>query len=191
MSKMITVQEVLASIEAKKNEKGKTVLNRFNKQKFESLLKAMFNDSKFSTKVAKISKGKLESVEEIEVSKGFRKFCKKVCEKAGIDKAESEKLLSADFTIDSAEGIYEFFATAMYLYMDKGNKFDLLQKEDFKGSVYVRDVEGKKGEWKDTFHPRTREPLGKSKVDTQNHKVLGIKSSCPSFLKDRQKKDKK
>lgn len=188
MSKVISVQEVLAEIEAKRNEKGKIVLNRFNKQKFEKLLKAMFNDSKFATKVAKVSKGQLESVEEIEVSQGFRKFCKKVCEKAGIDKAESEKLLSADFTIDNAEGIYEFFATAMYLYMEKGNKFDLLAKEDFKGSVYIRDVAGKEGEWKDTFHPRTREPLGKSKVSTKNHKVLGIKSSCPSFLKDRAKK---
>lgn len=188
MSKNITVQEVLAEIEAKKNEKGKIVLNRFNKQKFEKLLKAMFNDSKFSTRVAKVSKGELETVEEIEVSQGFRKFCKKVCEKAGIDKAESEKLLSADFTIDNAEGIYEFFATAMYLYMDKGNKFDLLQKDDFKGSIYVKDVAGKEGDWKDTFHPKTREPLGKSKVTTKDHKVLGIKSGCPSFLKDRAKK---
>lgn len=188
MSKVVSVQEVLAEIEAKKNEKGKVVPNRFNKQKFEKLLKAMFNDAKFTTQVAKVSKGNLESVEEIEVSQGFRKFCKKVCEKAGIDKAESEKLLSADFTIDNAEGIYEFFATAMYLYMDKGNKFDLLQKDDFKGSIYVKDVDGKEGEWKDVFHPRTREPLGKSKVNTKKHKVLGIKSGCPSFLKDRLKK---
>ena len=113
MSKILTVQEALASMQAKTNEKGKKVINRFNKKNFTTLMTALANDLDFKAEVAKVKKGELDSVEEVMVTKEFRKWCKKLIEKAGVDKSESERVLSPDFEIDNMEGLYEFFATAL------------------------------------------------------------------------------
>lgn len=187
MSKhILTVEEVLTEIKASKNDAGKTVLNRFNKKKFEKLLKAMANDANFKTQVAVVKKGELDSVEDIAVSEGFRKFCKHVVEKAGVDKAESPKVLTSDFTVDNMEGLYEFFATAIYLYMEAGNRFDLISKEDFKGSLFIRENAPSKRTQK-IFHPKTREDLGVIEIEKTSHRSLGVKSACPSYLKKRKK----
>ena len=183
---VVSVQEVLEEIKAKTNAKGNVVLNRFNKKKFEKLIKAMVNDPNFKTQVAVVKKGQLESVEEIEVSKNFRKFIQHVVEKAGIDKAESGKVLDAGFTIDKAEGIYEFMATAMWLYMEQGNRFDLLPKENFKGSLYVKNIDKSKKHSK-AYHPKTRELLGEFEVEREAHRTIAIKSGCPSYLRKRKK----
>ena len=89
---ILTVQEVLEEISATRKEDGSFNYNRFNKKNFEKLMKAMLNDPNFKTEVAKVKDNNLE-IEEIEVSKEFRKFCKKVIEKAGVDKAESERII--------------------------------------------------------------------------------------------------
>lgn len=183
---IISVDEVLAEITATKKENGDWNYNRFNKKNFEKLMKAMINDADFKTQVAKVKKGELDSVEEIEVSKGFRKFVKKVVEKFGVDKTESEKILTSDFTIDNVEGLYEFFATAMYLYIEKGNRFDLIPKKDFKGSVALKKVK-KSSKTSAAHSPQTREYLGDFEVTKEEHDVLVVKSSCPSYLKSRKK----
>lgn len=187
MSKQVLkVTEVLEEIKASENEAGKRVINRFNKKRFEKLLKAMANDPNFTTQVAIVKKGELETVEEIAVSEGFRKFCKHIVEKAGVDKAESPKVLTEDFTLDTMDGMYEFFATAVYLYMDAGNRFDLLPKEDFKGSLFIRENKPSKRVQK-IFHPKTREDLGVIEIEKDTHRSLGVKSACPSYLKKRKK----
>ena len=186
MSKILTVNEVLEEIKAKENGNGKVVLNRFNKKKFEKLLKAMINDPEFKTQVAVVKKGELDTIEDIQVSSGFRKFIQHVVEKAGVDKAESSKVLDASFTVDKVEGMYEFFATAMYLYMEQGNKFDLLPKQDFRGSVYIKENAPSKKVNK-AFHPKTRDFLGEFETERESHRSLGIKSTCPSYLKKRKK----
>lgn len=183
---VIPVSEVLKEMAATHKENGKFDYNRFNKKNFEKLMKAMLNDPDFETEIVRTKSGQLDSVEKIKVTQGFRKFCKKVIEKSGVDKKESERILTDEFTFDSAEGLYEFFATAMYLYIENGNRFDLLPKQDFKGSIALKEVEGSE-KIGDAYSPQTRDYLGKYKVTKKAHKVLTVKSSCPSFLKSRQK----
>lgn len=183
---VLSVQEVINEIKASENAAGKRVLNRFNKKKFEKLLRAMANDVDFKTQVAHVKKGELESVEEICVTEGFRKFCKHVVEKAGMDKAESPKVMEKDFTLDNMEGLYEFMATAIFLYIEAGNKFDLLPKEDFTGSLFIREQKPSKRTQK-IYHPKTREELGTIEIEKDHHRTLGMKSTCPAYLKKRKK----
>lgn len=187
--KVVKVSEVLDEITAKKNDKGETIYNRFSKKMFNKLLKAMLNDAEFKTTVANVKKNNLESVDEIAVSQGFREFIRKVLEKVGIDAAESKVVLSNDFTFDDVDGLYEFFATAIYLFIEKGNRFDLLPKEDFKGSIYLMDVD-ETITISDAKSPQTHEPLGTFQITKKKHKKLGVKSSCPAYLKDRKQVNK-
>ena len=186
MTNILTVDEVLNEMKASHKKDGKFNYNRFNRKNFEKLLKAMLNDPKFETEVAKTKKGELDSVEKIKVTQGFRKFCKRVLEKSGVDKNESERILTNEFTFDNVEGLYEFFATAIYLYIEQGNRFDLIPKKDFKGSIAIKNVD-KSTKVTSAHSPQTREYLGDFEVTKGAHKVLAVKSSCPSYLKSRKK----
>lgn len=179
MSEKITVQEIIESIKPAVGERG-----RFNKKKFTTLMKALANDIEFQAKVAKVKKGELESVESIMVTKGFREWCKKLLEKAGVDKNESNIVLSSDFTIDNMDGLYEFFVTAIYEYINSGNQFDFLPTEDFKGSIYIKNVP-EKVSVTDAYSPQDRTYLGTFETTKKAHKELGIKSGCPAFLKNK------
>lgn len=188
MSKtVVSVDEVLKEMTASKKDNGKFNYNRFNKKNFDKLLKAMLNDPKFTTEAVHVKKGTIDSVEEIEVSKGFRKFCKKIVEKCGVDKTESERVLSDEFSIDSVDGLYEFMATAIYLYIQRGNRFDFIPKKDFKGSVALKTVPGS-FESRERFSPQDRKSLGVYEITKKDHSVLCVKSSCPDYLKSRKKK---
>lgn len=177
----LTFNEAIEAITPKTGEKG-----RFNKKKFTMLMKAMANDVNFQAKVAKVRKGELKDVEPIMVTKEFRKWCKHLLETAGIDKTESARVLTDDFVIDSMDGLYEFFVTALYEYINAGNQFDLLPTEEFKGSLYIKNV-GEKVSVSDSFSPQTREYIGTFEITKKKHKELGVKSGCPAFLKDKKK----
>lgn len=182
----MTVTEALETMRAKADAKGKKTINRFNKKNFNLLMTAMANDLEFKTKVAKVKKGELDSLEEIMVTKDFRKWCKKLVEKMGVDKTESEKVLTSEFTIPDMEGMYEFFVTALYEYLNAGNQFELLPKEDFKGLIYLKDVD-EKTTVSPAYSPQDRTYLGTFETTKKKHKEVAAKSSCPSFLSSRKK----
>lgn len=188
MGKIMTVEEALASMKAKEGKNGTMVINRFNKKNFTTLMTAMANDPEFTAKVVKVKNNEVDSVEDVMVSKGFREFCKKIVEKAGVDKRESEIILTSDFQFSNADlnGLYEFFAEAMYKYMSAGNQFDFLPKEDFKGSISLKDV-GEITKTAEAFNPKDRSSLGTYTTTKKAHKELTVKSGCPSFLKNRVK----
>lgn len=187
MAKVMTVEEALASMQAKTNAKGEKVLNRFNKRNFNSLMVALANDVDFTTKVAKVKKGSDDvELEDIMVTKEFRKWCKKLVEQMGVDSSESSKILTADFEITNMDGIYEFFTTALYMYMDAGNRFDLPQKEDFKGGFYLKEV-AEVTKVQDTYNPADHSFLGTIEVTKKKHKEVKAKSSCPSYLTKKRK----
>lgn len=191
MAKVMTVEEAIASMKAKTNAKGEEVLNRFNKRNFNTLMVALANDVDFTTKVAKVKKGVDEiELEEIMVTKDFRKWCKKLVERMGVDSSESERIMSPDFVIDNMDGLYEFFTTALYMYMEAGNRFDLLPKEDFKGGFYLKDV-AEVTKVQDTFNPADHSYLGTIEVTKKKHKEVKAKSSCPSYLTKKRKVSKK
>ena len=183
--KVVTVEEALASMQAKKNKKGKTVINRFNKRNFNMLMVALANDLEFTSKVAKV-KGNDVHIEEVMVTKEFRKWCKKLVEKMGIDKTESEKILSSEFIIDNMDGLYEFFAEAIYLYMKAGNRFDFPSKDGFQGGMFIKDIP-ESVKVSDIRNPQTKETIGKYETTKKAHSQLKSKSSCPKYLSDKRK----
>lgn len=183
---IITVDEVINEMRATRKENGDFNYNRFNKKNFEKLMKTMLNNPDFSTQVVKVKNGEIDTIEDIEVSKGFRKFCKKVIEKSGVDKKESERILTDEFMFDNVDGLYEFFATAMYLYIEAGNRFDLLPKKQFKGSISMKHID-KSSRVISAHSPQTREYLGDFEVTSDAHDILSVKSSCPAYLKKKRK----
>ena len=130
MSKYTNFKEALEDMKATVDN-GKVKLNRFNKKKFADLLTALANDTAFTTQVAKSVNGGTEfTVEEIAVTKEFRKWLKKQVEKCGVDKMESEKILTDEFVIDDMNPFYDFFTTAMieYMHPDRISKQLFLQR---------------------------------------------------------------
>ena len=182
----MSVEEAIASMSAKEGKNGKSVVNRFNKKNFTTLMTAMANDPTFTAKVVKVKSKELDSVEEVMVSQGFREFCKKVVEKAGVDKKESAVVLTPAFEFSPSDlnGLYEFFADAVYEYMAAGNQFDFLPTEDFKGSISLKDVP-EVTKTSEAFSPKDRSSLGVYQTTKKAHKELSAKSNCPSFLKSR------
>lgn len=176
---MSQVKDVLKEI----NPNGE--MKRFNKKEFNKLLTALMNDPEFTSEVARGKKGEI-NVKEILPTKEFRKWCKKLLERVGLDSKEASVVLNKDFRFDSMEGLYEFFTEAMYLYMENGNKFDFLPKKDFKATLSVKKVK-KSTNVSDVYSPKDRKFLGKFETTKEAHKVLTVKSSCPSYLKVRKK----
>lgn len=185
MTKVMSVEEALASMKAKVKPDGSKVINRFNKKNFNLLMTAMANDVNFTTTVAKVKNGNVD-LEEVMVTKGFRKWCKKLVEKAGVDPAESERIMTDDFVIDNMEGMYDFFAAALYEYLEAGNRFDLPNKADFQGGIVLKDVEETK-KVSDAFNPADHSLIGTFETTKKAHKILKVKSTCPTYLSSKRK----
>jgi len=188
MAKKMTVDEALASMAGKKNG-DKLVPNRFSKKNFNRLMIAMLNDTEFVHKKANIKGDQLEDVKEIMVTRNFRRFCKKLVEKCGVDKLESEKIMTPDFTIDDVDGLYDFFAAALYKYMEVGNRFDLIPTVDFKGSITIKEIP-ESVRVSEAFSPQDRKLLGIYETTKEAHKVVVAKAECPKHLKKRKKVDR-
>lgn len=185
MAKIMSVPEAIKSMEAKKKDNGTVVLNRFNKKNFNILMTAIANDPAFTEKVAKKVGDNFE-LEEVLVGQNFRKWCKKLVEKAGIDSKESAVVLESSFKIDDCEPLYDFFVSSLYNYIEAGNKFDLHTKEDFQGSIFLKNIDGFSKTY-NSKNPSTGEDLGKVEVTTKKHKKLEVKSPAPSWLSTKKK----
>ena len=87
---------------------------------------------------------------------------------------------------DTMDGLYEFFATALYEYMKAGNRFDLIPREDFKGSLsVVKKPKDKKV--RDSRDPKTGKSLGTFEYTNESYHSVVASSPCPSYLKGRKK----
>lgn len=186
MAKILTVEEALKEIAAKENAKGILVLNRFSKKNFNTLMTAMVNDVKFTEKVVKKAGDDGVELENILVTESFRKWLKNVVEKLGVDSNDSKVIMTDNFKINNMDGVYDFFLAAVYEYMKAGNKFDIPAHEDFKGSIYLKDVD-KTTKVNTARNPITGETIGDFEVTKKKHKVLAVKSSCPTYLSSKRK----
>ena len=180
MAKVMTVEEALASMQPKKKKDGEIIINRFNKRNFNNLMLAMINDVNFTHKVLKTNGGE-QVLQDVFVTKEFRKWCKKLIEKAGIDSNESQRILTGEFVIENIDGIYDFFTAAMYTYMAAGNRFDFPATEDFRGGIIIKDIP-EQTKVTDAYNPKDHSYLGKYETTKKKHKVLRAKSTCPTFL---------
>lgn len=159
--------------------------SRFNKQKFNWLMRAMLNDPDFVETSVKYYHQNLQPV-DLSVSKDFRKFIKRVLEKLGVDSSEAKRILEPEFKFDNVNGLYEFFASAVYEYMEVGNKFDLIPKEDFRATIYM-DTEKKKKKKYKARDPISGTYLGEVEVETEEHKRLKVSSPAPKWMTKRKK----
>jgi len=159
---------------------------RFNKEEFNKNIKDILNNPDYSIGVVKISKAKEEgyTVSEVAVSKNFRKFCKKLLEQFGVDKFESEKVMTSDFQFTNVDGLYEFICTCIYKYIDEGNKFDFVPRMGFKGSLELVNVEAKE---KTSKLKDADGNINIYQTFMKPHKKLKASSSCPSYLKEKKK----
>lgn len=182
---MSTVDEVLKSISSD-NSDGKQVYNRFSKKNFNMLLEAMMNDTNFKESIVKKANKDTYELEDVMVTKEFRKWLKKIVEKLGVDSNESKIVLTDEFVIDNVSGLYEFFTAVIYEYMIAGNRFEIPAHEDFKGSIYLKDID-EKVKVTDCKNPRDGSFLGRYETKTKKHKTLAVKSSCPTYLSEKRK----
>ena len=169
----------------KKNKNGKSVKQRFNKKKFSMLCTALANDVNFTETIIKTSNGKIIDTEEILVSKQFRKFCKLICERMGVDKHDSEKIMSEEFAFAPSEMklLYEPMAAAIQEFISRDQYFEFLPTKNFKGSIFMDDVPESET-ISEVFSPKDRKSLGKRKTKKQAYTKLGVKSTCPSYCKE-------
>lgn len=172
----MTVEEYLNSIKPTDGSVG-----GFNKKQFSEFMSVLLNDETYITKIARgCSDGYKEK--EINPSKEFRKFIRKILTKLSMDKNDSKVILDYDFTIDDCDGLYEFFTTAMYEFMNKGgHRFELPTKKDFKGYLYLNNIEAYSKEYT-AKNPQNGEIIGTFKADIDDHKILKSKSTCPRWL---------
>lgn len=174
------VKDVLMEIRSKSEESP----NRFSKKSFKKLLKAMANDDDFGELIAQVKGGEYVGDEIIYPSKELRKWCRKMVEKAGVDKSESGKVLEKDFVIDDVDGLYEYFASVLYEFMAAGNKFSTIPKRDLKGDIYIKSVEEKTKTIK-CRNPKTGEEMDPFQQRVEKHRALGVSSPAPDYLKHR------
>lgn len=175
----MTVAEVLEEIRAKGDSKA-----IYSEKKFKKLMKAMANDKKFTELVAKVKNGEYIGDEEYNPATKLREWCVKVVKKAGIDKAEAQKVLDEDFIIDDVEGLPEFFAATLYEFMASGNTYDIIPKKDMKANIRITDVPEKTKTVK-SRNPQTGEVMDPFEQTTEAHRVVSVKSPAPKYLKHR------
>lgn len=175
----MTVKEILTEI-AGDPEKP----SRFSKKSFNKLLKAMANDFEFEELVAQVENGEYTGDSSYNPAKELRKWCRKVVEKAGIDKNESALVESADFVIDDVSGLHEYFAAALYEFMASGNKYSIIPKKDLNATMSFRKEPKKTKEIK-ARNPHTGEVMDPYNQETDEHRVLKASNKVPKYLKHR------
>ena len=180
---VMSVEDALKEIA----QKGKNP-NRFNKKNFAILATALANDTNFKVSVGK-KVGSEFQLEDVMITEEFRKWCKKLVESAGLDKAESEKVLSSDFKIEDVEALTNFMTAAIYEFMAAGNKFEFPERADFKGSIYLKNVD-ETTVVKDRKNPKDGSFLGKYEINKKAHKILAVKSKCHPYLCSERRLDK-
>ncbi len=172
-------QEVFSEI--KKNistsSSGKEI-KTFSRTDFDKLASAFLNDVEYKTESVAMRGGKLER-KTVEPVKALRGLIRKVLIDFGVDKQEAEKIMDSTYEIKSVDGIYELCSELVYQYINAGKKFDFMTKEDFSGSILLKEVDEVVTEHKDI---KTGEPY---RVKKKKHKVLEKKSKVPKWLKNK------
>ena len=89
-------------------------------------------------------------------------------------------------TDDGSFGFHGMGTDCLKSLWDAGNKFDLLPKEDFKGSLYLSTVEAA-SRVSTVRNPQTNEDMGEFEFSHKAYKTLKASSPCPKYLKSKKK----
>jgi len=177
---MKTFDEVFNEIKSNVSvSKSGKVKKTFSKTDFDKLLKAFMNTPDYEMQVAGTKGGEMVTKTVYPV-KEFRKFVEKVLADFGVD-AQERKKMESEYDFSNPDAFYYFMSEFLMVYMSAGKKFDFPTKEDFSGSISLKDVAESVG----TYKPIGKNSEGKDpfKIKTGAHKILEKKSKAPKWLK--------
>lgn len=177
---MKLVNDILEKIKGTENiNKTVTGKGRFNFNEFKSVASALANDTTYHIKDVKSST-------DLNLSTLIREDIKKTIEKAKFpQKSEIDILNKSDVCVD---GIAKSIPYIVMEYLKTGKRFELPEQENMKGSIYLKDIPGKVREVQ-TRSITSKTPIGSTVITTKDHIQLRAKSSIPSHLKTKVRKD--
>lgn len=153
----------------------------FSKDAFEDLVLAFANERDLEFGQAKVKNGEL-IVEKTQPGVFFEKLIYEVLVGNGHDKQEAEAVAKT-FQFKKMDGAYAALSEIIFAWLETGKTFAFPTKEDFKGSIYLRDREEGVTEHK-VSEKISGVPGGKVvKVKKKKHRTLERKSSAPDWLK--------
>lgn len=179
MSKTFTevFDEIKANVSTSKT--GKPVKS-FSRSDFDRLAKAYVNQVDYTLESVGQRAGVLVR-KEVKPVENLRGMLKRILLDFGVDKQEAERVMDASYEIKNVDGIYELVSELTYKYIEAGKKFDFITREDFTGSLTLKELGETVSEHKSIA---TGE---KFKVKKQSHRILEKKSKTPKWLKERVK----
>lgn len=161
--------------------KSGKVKKTFSKADYDRLLKALLNDTGYKTEYCTVKGGEMVT-KEVEVTKMFRESIKRILINFGVDKQEAEKMVT-DYQFTNVDGWYELAAESIYKYIEAGKKYDFPTRQDFKGSLTLKEVDESTGTFTSIRKKGDKTPPEEFKIKTKKHKVLEKKSKAPAWLK--------
>ena len=170
--------EIKSNVSVGKNGKVKKTFSRAD---FDTLLKAMVNDVEYTTTYCGTKNGELVK-KEVQPVKMFRESLKRVLTNFGVDSNDAEKIVS-EYKFTNVDGWYELMSEIIYRYMEADKKFDFPTREDFKGSISMKNVDEAVGTYSSIKKKGETGPVDTFKIETKSHKILEKKSKAPNWLK--------
>ena len=179
---MKTFDEVFNEIKGNVSvSKGGKVKKTFSRTDFDTLLKAMLNETDYSTEYCSTKAGEMVK-KTVQPVKMFRESLKRVLTSFGVDSHDAEKIVS-EYKFTNVDGWYELMSEIIYRYMEADKKFDFPTREDFKGSMSLKSVDQAVGTYSTIQKKGETGPVEKFNIETKAHKVLEKKSKAPAWLK--------
>lgn len=164
--------------DAKKKEKKVKTALPFSRSKKAALTQALLNDPDYEAEVIKFKDGDFVTQKIKPVSEFRHQFIEKVLTDHGIDKQEAANAAKKyKYSLKQAEAIYPVVSEDVENYIRLGFTYRFLDKKDFSGAVYMRDIPGGTKSYRD---PSTGKEV-KSKIDP--HKVIVKKGGAPRICK--------
>lgn len=179
---MKTFNEVLNEIKGNVSvSKSGKVKKTFSRTDFDTLLKAMLNETEYTTTYCGTKDGKLVK-KDVQPVKMFRESLKRVLTSFGVDTQDAAKIVS-EYKFTNVDGWYEVMCEIIYRYMEANKKFDFPTREDFKGSLSLKNVDKAVGTYSAIKKKGETGPAEQFKIETKPHKILEKKSKAPAWLK--------
>jgi hypothetical protein len=177
-------QEVFDEIKSKVSVSNKggspRPVKSWSRSDFDRLAKALVNDVNYTIDSVTIKNGKPEK-KEIKPVQLYRNAIRQILIDFGVDKEEAKRIMDESYEIRSVDGLYELASEIIYKYIEAGKKFDFIPRQDFVGSLTLREIGETVTEHKTIS--KNGEPAKTIKVKKQKHKQLEKKSKAPRWLK--------
>lgn len=161
---------------AKKASKDGTIKSSFSRKFYDDIAGAVMNDPDYEFDEVKMKGGEAVVVKSKPTKEFREKLFTPLMKSFNVDAEDAQKFIQDyQFTPAQASTMYNLMAAINWEYMKTGKILRLPSKEDFVGSINIREVEESVYENKKTGIKVRRKP----------HKVLLKRSNTPAWKKER------